>query len=80
MYLPRARCVWASNAGREPIINIMKGTITHSNIITTFFIQLIPFGRGGKIMRLKTTQTRLAEKVKLKSIPVILGRLYPMAI
>jgi hypothetical protein len=80
IYLPKAICVWASNAGVEPKINIIKGTKNHSIIITIFFNQLTSLGRGGSIIRLKTIQTILVNKVKLKSNPVILERLKPIAI
>ena len=75
MGLARASLVCASRAGVEPKISIMKGTITHSIIITTFFVQLTPLGRGGRIVRLKIIQVKLVPRVKLSNNPVILGRL-----
>jgi len=75
IYFANIILVCASNAGVDPKINIIKGTRTHSMTITTFFIQLTPFGRGGKIVLLKIIQAKLVPKVKLSNKPVILGKL-----
>jgi len=75
MYLANISRVWASIAGAEPIINMMNGTKIHSKIKITFLNQLIPLGRGGKIVQLKNIQVKLVSSVNLNNKPVILGKL-----
>jgi hypothetical protein len=57
------------------MIRMIKGTKTHSRTRSTCLNQLIPLGRGGRMVQLKKIQVKLVNKVNLNNKPVIRGRL-----